>query len=182
MSRRQSKLLGPSNALSFFFTKVYRILRIHMATYCHVNGHDDNSPDTEKDIDTSSHISLPRRILFYIFEYPPARAKYSYHVARLSISIVRHSFPTIFSFPSYYSLPLPLSLLLLLLLLSCQLLRIPNLSFLPRLPITGVRTTSRRSAIHPYMTDAAVISRPPFLLLSFCLSLERYHIFTTHQT
>jgi hypothetical protein len=40
----------------------------------------------------------------------------------------------------------------------------PNLSFLPRLPITDARTTSRRSATHPYMTDAqaAVISRLPF--------------------
>jgi hypothetical protein len=170
-------------SFNFFYQGLSHSL--HLATTCClVDGHDDNPPDTENDIDTvtSSHISLAPRFLFHIFEYLLARAKYSYHVARLSLSIVRHSFPTIFSLPSYYSLPLPLSLLLLPLLLSYQRLRIPNLSFLPRLPITGVRTTSRRSAIHPYMTDAAVISRPPFLLLSFCLSLERYHIFTTHQT
>ena len=59
--------------------------------------------------------------------------------------------------------------------LSCQCLRIPNLSFLPRLPITDARATSRRSAIHPSMTDAAVISRLPFPF--HFLSLERYHIF-----
>ena len=38
----------------------------------------------------------PSTLSFYIFEYPPARAKYSYHVARLGLSVVRHSFPTFF--------------------------------------------------------------------------------------
>ena len=184
VSRRQSKLLAPSKRSFIFLTKVYRILRIHMATTCClVDGHDDNPLDTEKDIDTSSHISLPRRFLLYIFEYPPARAKYSYHVARLSLSVVRHSFPSPPPFLplSYYSLPLPLSVLLLL--LSCERLRIANLSFLPRLPITGVRTTSRRSAIHRYMTDAAVISRLffPSIFFFFLSSATIYLSPTKHD-
>ena len=116
-------------SFNFFYQGLSHSL--HLATTCClVDGHDDNPPDTENDIDTvtSSHISLAPRFLFHIFEYLLARAKYSYHVARLSLSIVRHSFPTIFRF-QVTILSRSLSVLLLL---SCQRLRIPNLSFLPR--------------------------------------------------
>ncbi len=83
MSRRGSNLLCPFQR-SFFFIiiKVYRIRRIHMATTCClVDGREDNPTYTEYDIDTSSYIFLLRRFLFYIFDYPLALAKYSYHVA-----------------------------------------------------------------------------------------------------
>jgi hypothetical protein len=91
------EIAPPSNALSFFLNQGL-LHSIHMATTCClVDGHDDNPPDTENDIDTSSHIFLPRRFLFYIFDYPRARAKYPYHVARLSLSVVRHSFPLFFA-------------------------------------------------------------------------------------
>jgi hypothetical protein len=160
VSHRQSKLLAPSNALSFFLPRsIVFSASIWLLTAL--------STDTTI---IPGHGKRYRYLVPYLppstVEYPPARAKYSYRVARLGLSVVRHSFPTFFSLPSYYSLPLPLSVLLLL-LSSCQRLRIPNLSFLPRLPITGVRTTSRRSAIHPYMTDAAVISRLPFPSIFF---------------
>jgi len=109
VSHRQSKLLAPSNALSFIlpsfiaFSASIWLLLAALSTDMTIT----ESPRHENDIDTSSHISLPRRYLLYIFEYSPARATYSYHVARLSV--VRHSFPTFFSLPSYHSLPLPLS-------------------------------------------------------------------------
>jgi hypothetical protein len=125
----------------------------------------------EKDIDTSSHISLPRPFLFYISEYPPARAKYSYHVARLGLSVVRHSFPTFFSVLSYHSLPLPLSVLLLL-LSSCQRLRIPNLSFLPRFTDYG-RSYYLTTFCYPSIYDRGCCYLSPSLSFYLFFSFSR---------
>jgi hypothetical protein len=143
-------------------------------TCCLVDGHDDN-PRTRKKISIPCSISPSLDAFFYIFEYPPARAKYTMlHDCRQTL--VPHIF---FAYKLVFS-PAPS-----LRSTSTSVMPAfadPNLSFLPRLPITGVRTTSRRSAIHRYVIDATVISRHPFpfhssyLFLSFSRALPYiYH-------
>ena len=126
-------------------------------------------------------MSLPRRFLFYIFEYPPARAKYSYHVARLGLSVVRHSFPTFFFASKLLFSPAPslhstsTSIIMPAFedpqsLLSISFYRLRAFVLLHDILLS----------IHIWPTLLLSLAFP--FLLSFFFSLERYHIFTSHQT